>query len=159
LVLIQIGKSQTQTRFDYYMGYGFYDGIHVGAEYFFKSKTQSVSLSVGGYFESSNNLRYYALTPSYNIAVFRKRKDKNELFKWHLNNKFVIWQQDDDVYRWRVISFIPTLNRQFILYDKCRLSIDAGPSLNVVLDSKRKTFEEVGWPYHVYPNFSIRLIF
>ena len=159
MFLTNYGKSQTQTRFDYFIGYGFYDGIFAGSEYFFKSKTHSVSLSIGGYYKYGNNQRYYALSPSYNIAVFRKRKDKNELFKWHLNNKFVIWQQDDDVYKWRVISLIPSLNRQFTMYHKLRISIDAGPSLNIVLDSERKTFDEVGWPYHVYPNFSVRFIF
>jgi hypothetical protein len=153
------GASQSQSRFDFFIGYGFYEGIHIGSEYFLKSKTQSISLVLGGFYQSNHSEKYYAITPSYNIAIFRKRADSNNLYKWHLNNKFVFWQLEDEYYKWMVVSFIPTLCRQFSINQKIKISIDAGPSMNLVLYNERRTYKEVGWPYHVYPNFSVRLIF
>jgi hypothetical protein len=152
-------EAQNHSGFDYFVGYGYYEGVHFGAAYQFKSDTQSISLALGGFYRPEYDEKLYAVTASYNIAIFRKRTDSNNLFKWHLNNKFVFWQMEDEYYKWIVVSFIPSLCRQFSINQKLKISVDAGPALNLVLYNERKTYEEVGWPYHVYPNFSIRLIF
>jgi hypothetical protein len=155
----QIGNSQISSKFDFFLGYGFYEGINAGAEFYFKSYTQSVSLSIGANNLFDKKQKYFALIPEYNIAIFRHRRNPDDLFKWHVNNKFVFWQLDDEYYKWRVISFIPSLNRQFSLFKKLSISIDAGPSFNLVIYNKRKTFKEVGWPYHVLPNIRVKFIF
>jgi len=153
----QIGHAQQESKFDYFIGYGFYEGYNIGGEYYFKSKKQSVSLSVG--YDKLLKQEYKSLILSYNLAIFKDRKNSSEEFKWYLDNKAVLWQLEDNYYLWRAISIIPSLSRKIILYKKLRMSFDIGPSFNIVLYNKRKTFEEVGWPYHVMPDFRILFIY
>ena len=158
-LLIQPGTSQTPSRVDLFLGYGYYEGINIGAEYFLKSYTSSICFSIGSNYLFESKKKYIAIIPTYNIAILRSRKNSEYFFKWHLNNKIVYWQLEDEFYKWKVISLIPSISRQYSISQKLSVSVDAGPSFNIVLYNKRKTFMEVGWPYHVLPDFRIRLIF
>jgi len=157
--LNQISNAQNLSRFDYFFGYGFYEGLNIGSEYFFKSYKQSISTSIGYDKFIDKKQESFALTIGYNFAIFRKHKNDSNAYKWHINNNVVLWQLEDDYYIWKAISLIPSINRKFILCRNLSLSFDIGPSFNIVLYNKRKTYKEVGWPYHVMPDFRILLIF
>ena len=160
LVIFQIhltGAAQDAKRFDFFIGYGFYEGFHIGSEYYFKSYTHSVSLSFG--YDRLFKQENVALSAGYNFAIFKNHKSNSGGYKWRVNNKVVLWQLNDEYYLWRAVSLIPSLNRRFILNRNLSMSFGFGPSFNIVLYNRRKTFREVGWPYHVMPDFSILFIF
>jgi hypothetical protein len=100
-----------------------------------------------------------ALTFGHTIAIFRSHKNSADEFKWGFSQRMVAWQLTDEYYVWKGVSLIPALSRNFRWCKKVGISVDAGPSFTIVLYSKRKTFEEVGWPYHVMPDFRILFIF
>jgi hypothetical protein len=157
LLFSPTGKAQDTSRFDYYIGYGFYEGFNIGGEYYFRSGKQSVSLSAG--YDRLTGQENISLTFGYNLAFFRDRKDKSGRYRWHLNNKLAIWQLEDDYYLWRAVSIIPSINRRFNLYRNLSISFDAGPSFNFTLYERRKTFLEVGQLYRIMPDFRVLFIF
>lgn len=153
------GIAQHASRFDFFIGYGYYEGFTAGSEYFLKSNKHSISTSMGYDKFISNDQKNISFSLGYNFALFSKNKFDSASYKWHINNKAVLWQLEDEFYVWRAISLIPSINRKFKLYRKIFLSADVGPSFNIVLYNKRKTFKEIGWPYHIMPDFRILLIF
>ena len=159
LFIIHKGNSQHQRRFDFFTGYGLYEGINIGASYIFKTDTQSIGLSFGTCKIFNKQENYFSIITEYNISILRHRKNSDNKFIWYLTNKLVLWHLEDEYYIWRVISFVPSLNRYFYINKRHRISVDAGLSLNIVVYNYRKTFEEVGWPYHVLPNMRVVYLF
>ncbi len=157
-VIGQTGYAQNPSNFDFFLGYGFYEGYNIGCEYNFKSDIHSISLSTG-YERSLNKVEEsFSLTFGYDHAILKNRLNTMKQFKWRLSSRFILWQLEDPYYLWRAISLIPSIDRRFMLSEKITLSVDFGPSFNIVLQNKRKTFEEVGWPYHIMPNCRILLV-
>lgn len=156
--LNQSGIAQGQSKFDFFLGYGYYQGYNIGSEYFLNPDKNSVSLSIGIDKLAKRNQESGSLTLGYNFPIFKKLKNDSEEFSWHMNNNLILWQLEDDYYLWRAISLLPSVNRKFIIYRNLKMSFDFGPSFNIVLLNKRKTYREVGWPYHVMPNFRILFI-
>ncbi len=157
LALSVIVKAQNLPKLNIFAGYGFYEAFNLGTEYTFKSQQQSVSVSVG--YAKMYKKHNKALTMSYNFAVFKQFNNNVEGYKWHINNKLVAWQLEDDFYLWKAISIIPSLNRSIFFQRRLHISVDIGPSFNIILYSKRKTFSELGWPYHISPNFRFLFIY
>jgi len=149
---------QKFSKLDLLGGYGYYEGFNIGAEYFQDSNKKSIIIGLG--YGQFNNLKqkYIAITTGYNLSILRNQKNCINNYKWWLSNKIVLWQLEDDYYLWKAFSIIPAVKRNFILCNKIRISMDLGPSINIVLCNKRKTYKEVGWPYHVMPNCRIMLI-
>jgi hypothetical protein len=160
IIIFQFGEivnCQKTSNFSFFLGYGYFEGYNIGSEYYFNSEKQSISLSFG--YDRLMNQENIAMTFCYNYAIFGSFKnDLNEL-KWHLNNKIVLWQLEDEYYLWRAVSLIPAVNRRFSLSGNLKMSFDFGPAFNIVLYNKRKTYKEVGWPYHVMPDFRILFIY
>lgn len=157
-IISHIFYAQETPKFEFFVGYGFYDGYTIGSEYYFKER-HSISLSVGyeGLFTKDKESMSAAF--AYNLAIFKESKNKFNKYNWHIESRILAWQLEDEFYIWRALSIIPTIKRRFIIFNKINMSLDVGPSFNIVLYNKRKTFEEVGWPYHVMPNFRILYIF
>lgn len=149
--------AQKTSTFDFFIGYGFYEGYNLGATCDLGSGTHSLSLSIG--YDKLLKEENVALTLGHTIAIFRNCKNDAAEFKWGFSQRMVAWQLTDESYVWKAVSLIPALNRNFRLYKKVDISLDAGPSFTIVLYSRRKTFQEVGWPYHVMPDFRILFVF
>jgi hypothetical protein len=149
------GNAQYSSKFDFILGYGFYEGYYMGSEYYFKKDIHSMSLSIG-YDKLINKKQVsYALALGYDYAIFKSHTNKFGQFKWSVSNRAVLWQLEDEFYLWKAISLIPSIRRKFIITKKINMSLDVGPSFTIVLFQKRKTFEEVGWPFNYMPNFRI----
>jgi hypothetical protein len=159
LLVVSTGLAQSPSKFDFFAGYGYYEGYNIGSEYYFDQRFHSISLSIGYDRLKRNNQESFSLTLGYNFAILRDHRNKSENFKWNVSNRAVLWQLEDDFYLWRAVSLIPSISRRFNVYKSIDMSIDAGPSFNIVLYNDRKTFKEVGWPYHVMPNARILFIF
>ena len=151
--------SQTPQRFEFFAGYGYYEGLNLGGEFYFLSGKRSVSGSFGYDVFHQNGQESYALSIAFNQAVFQSITNSKDEFKWRLNNKILYTRIEDDYYLWRILSLIPSLNRRMLINDKIKISVDLGPSFNIVLTNFRKTYREVGWPYHVMPDLRVLIIF
>ena len=149
-------RSQFFSQVDLFTGYGYYEGFVIGSEYCFKQKKHSLNLYTG--FDNFNEHHNYTLSAGYNLGIFENRKNYNELYKWQLCATAVYWYLEDEYYIWQAISLVPSLQRNLFLTGKIRIAVNAGPSFNIILYNKRKTFKEVGWPYHIMPEFRILLI-
>jgi hypothetical protein len=156
--LSQTGMCQSH-RFDYFFGYGYYEGITLGSELFNKSGSQSLSLSAGYFKRFQKEEEILSITLGYQHALFLKQKTGLAGYKWHTGCRTVFWRLDDPFYLWKALSIIPSLNLNFLIFEKIKLNLDAGPAFNIVLYNKRKTFEQAGWPYHVMPELRLILIF
>ena len=66
---------------------------------------------------------------------------------------------ENEYYRFNVLSIAPAITRNISVNKKIYLSLDIGPLFNIVLESYRKTFKEIGWPYHVMPNFKFQIAY
>ena len=162
IIIFQINQtiySQSLSKFDFFFGYGFYEGYNIGSEYYFNNNIHSMSLSVGYDKLKKRDQESFSLALSYNYSIFKSHKNNLNRFKWQINNKLVFWQLEDDLYLWRAVSLIPSISRKLIIYKNISFLFDVGPAFNIVLYNKRKTYKEVGWPYHVMPNFRILFIF
>jgi len=150
--------SQDTTKFRYFIGYGLYDGVNIGAEYHLKNKKQISSASFGYERLFNLNQQTFVIGLGYHNAIFTQRKNKIDQYKWQINNRITLWQLEDKFYLWRLVSFTPSISRKFVIFKKHNLLFDFGPIFNIVLYNKRKTFEEIGWPHKVMPNFRIIFI-
>ncbi len=156
LFVSYFSNAQISSKFDFFLGYGFYDGCNIGTEYQLKKEMQKVSLSAG--FDFQKKQESYAVALGWHHAVFKNSKNSLSKYNWHINNRLLAWQYEDDFYLWRVMSFNPSISRSFVIFKKYRLLFDVGPIFNIVFESKRKTFEEIAWPNRIMPNFRILFI-
>lgn len=149
-----VGKNPKSIEFS--LGYGFYEAINAGIKYNFNNQDKiGISFGMDNYI--INREKYYSIIFEYDCAILKRKKTNNQNYKWFWNNKLIYWHLEDDYYKWNVISICLSLNRNIYINDKIFISIDAGPIFNIVLRNIRKTFDEVGWPYHVMPNFRLLL--
>jgi hypothetical protein len=156
ITLTQAGIAQS-FRFDFFLGYGYYEGITAGGELHNKSGSQSLSLSAGYFRRFQKEEETFSFTLGYQHGILLKQSIDASAYKWHIGCRTVFWQLEDPWYLWKAVSIIPSVNLNFLIFKKIKLNLDAGPAFNIVLYNRRKTFEQVGWPYHVMPE--LRMIF
>lgn len=147
------------SRFDFFFGYGYYEGFTIGSEFHNRSGKQSCSLSAGYFYRFQKNEETYSLAIGYQHAIFLKQNLKGFGYKWHAGCRTVFWRLEDPFYLWKALSIIPSVNMNFLVFKKIKLNLDAGPAFNIVLYNKRKTFEQAGWPYHVMPELKMTILF
>ena len=160
LVFVSVSaKSQDSSKVYVQGGYGFYEGINLGLGYNCKDEHYNSGFMIGFDNFTVKNQRTYALTLYINHAVLYDKICRNNRFRYHLSGKTILWQLTDDYYLWRVVSIVPSARCGFQLTQRMEMFFDLGPSFNFVLYNERKTFKEVGWPYHVMPDASITFNF
>jgi len=155
---IQLTYSQDDSKFGIESGYGYYEGLYIGGKYKYQ-KRLFINVAFGTLSFVSNNESYYSITIKNDLG-FNLKKDPNKpWFSWWFSGKIVYWRYEDPYYIWNVMSFIPTIEKNFRISNRLDFRVGMGPSIKLVLDFQRKTFEEVGWPYNVRPNFNLMLIY
>lgn len=134
-------------------GYGLFEGAYLEG-----SIPINKGLKIGttiGFWKYSKSNGLYTSVSLYASTALTRNKDKNGKQNWYASAKCFYWTLNDNYYKWDALAFEISVKRHFFLSNKLSIYIDAGPVVNLVLKSKRKTFEEVGWPYHVRPGASI----
>lgn len=134
-------------------GYGYYETFTLAFSYYLNPE-HKIGISAGSSFMINNEM-YYSVSMEENRALFRSRKDGSGNYKWFLTGKILYWDMEDKFYRWNVLSLSPALTRSFSINNHLNLTTDFGPVFNIVLESYRKTYEGLGWPYHVMPNLRL----
>ena len=155
LFSINLGFAQVLKNKQIYFGYGFYEAINIGMKHII-DQHNIIGLSIGSNFHLLNNEKYYAIELEYDRSIFN---NNNKINNWFFINKIIYWNLEDKYYLWKVLSWSPCLGKYIYFTDKIGSLIDIGPLFNLVLYNKRKTFEEVGWPYKIMPNFRIELFY
>jgi hypothetical protein len=154
----QAGKAQS-SRFDFLIGYGYYEGLTAGGELYNKCGTQSLSLLAGYFRRFQKEEETFSFSIGYQHAIFLKESINANACKWHVGCRTVFWRLQDPWYLWKAMSIIPSVNYNILVFNKIKINLDAGPAFNIVLFNKRETFEQAGWPYHVMPEFKMIFIF
>jgi len=149
-------KAQSN-KLDLFTGYGYYENVLLGFKYEYKTGL-NLGISVGSSL-SLMNQDNYSLTLENNVAIAQSKLDEFNRFKWFLTGKIMYWKYEDEYYLYKVLTLSPAVTRNFVFNNRLYISIDFGPLFTIVLHNKRKTFEEVGWPYHVMPNIRVLLNF
>jgi hypothetical protein len=150
--------AQEGSSFEAVCAYGHYESVSIGAKYTVKPEIK-FGLLLGYNFNLLNNEKYFSATFENNLGLFTNRKDLNDNYKWYWTNKFIYWDLENEYYRFNVLSISPAITRNIYLNNKIYLSLDIGPLFTIVLESYRKTFKEIGWPYHVMYNFKFQLAY
>ena len=150
--------AQNEKKIELNCAYGYYESICIGAKYIYKPEIK-FGLLIGNNFRLLNNEKYYTVTLECNTAIFKQKKGTKKNYKWFLTSKIIYWDMEDKYYRFNVLSFSPAITRNISINKNLYLSIDIGPLINIVLESHRKTFKEVGWPYHVMPNLKFQIAY
>lgn len=158
LCLQLISFAQKESKFELNCAYGYYESFSIGAKYYSKPELK-FGLLFGTNFSLVNNEKYYSATFENNIALFKKHKDLNDNYKWYWTNKLVYWDLENEYYRFNVLSISPAITRNIYLNNKIYLSLDIGPLFTIVLESYRKNFKEIGWPYHLMYNFKFQIAY
>jgi hypothetical protein len=158
LSMSQTGMAQS-SRFGFFFGYGYYEGVTAGGEIYNKCGSQSLSLSAGYFRRFQKEEETFSITTGYQHAILLKQCIDANTYKWHVGLRAVFWRHEDPWYLWKAASIIPSVNLNILVFNKIKLNLDAGPAFNIVLYNKRKTFEQAGWPYHVMPEFKMVFIF
>jgi hypothetical protein len=135
------------------VGYGYYETFTLGLKYYLNPE-HNIGIAAGSSFMINNEM-YYSVMFEDNIALFRSDRDNFNNYKWFLTGKLLYWDMEDKYYRWNVLSLSPALTRRFRINERISLTADLGPLFNIVLESYRKTYEALGWPYHVMPNIRV----
>jgi len=150
--------SSDSTVISMNIGFGNYEAFHLGIKYYINNRN-IIGSNVGFDEWILISGRYYIINIEYDRSVFNKNISVTGFGKWYWNNKIYYWYQEDEFYRWDALALFTGINRNFFLSNKSYFSIDFGPAFNIVLRNQRKTYQKVGWPYHVFPNFRIQYNF
>jgi len=150
--------AQNENNIELNCAYGYYESFSIGVKYT-KNPELKFGILIGTNFHLLNNEMYYSASFENNIAVFKNKIDSNDNYKWFWTNKIIYWDMENEYYRYNVLSLAPALTRNIYFNNNIYLSLDIGPLFTIVLESYRKTFKEIGWPYHVMPNFKIQLAY
>lgn len=158
LFVLQQLFSQDAHKISLESGFGHFEGIYLGTAYQYH-KRLSATIGIGTWEVHQPDETYFTVLLKNSMGFnFKKQPDKT-YYNWWISGKAVYWRFEDPYYIWQVISFIPTLERNFHMHEKVDLRVGFGPSIKLVLDFQRKTFQEVGWPYNVRPNFNVQVIY
>lgn len=145
--------SQDLKKNEFLVKFGYYDAVSVGYQHEFFTNI-SVGISIGSNFRLYNNQEYYNIDFFANWKIGEGTKWKllsNIYLGLNIHNVFI----EDSYYKWDFLAFVPSIGKKIFLGNKFGLIIEGGPAFNIVLYNKRKSDENVGWPYHILGDFKV----
>ena len=140
-------------------GYGYYQGIHIGAGYFY-DRDYRLGFSLGSDF----GLPSLDYNTQYNISIentihFGWRR-KFITKPWIFGQQAMYWVEGYDSVKWRILSASMTVGRIFAITRNVGLSFEAGPSYNTIIDVVNSPEEIVeSWMWPVMFNGRIQLVY
>lgn len=159
LPVITFGQRRTASIALLKSGYGYYQGIHIGAGYFY-DKDYSLGLSIGSDF----GLPSLGYNTHYNISIENTIhfgwRQKFISKPWIFGQQAMYWVEGYDSVKWRILSASMTVGRIFALTHNLGLAFEAGPSYNMIVDvveAQNGIVESWMWP--VMFNGRVRLVY
>lgn len=147
-----INKSYAQ-KTDFVISAGYYDALSIGFQHKIQ-KNISAGLSLGTNFRLYNNQEYYDFCV-FSIWDLKNKKDTTILTNWFLQASVYNVFIEDAFYKWYFLTIVPSIGKVLKYGLRSDLKIQAGPAFNIVLYNKRKTSQNIGWPYHVLADIKI----
>lgn len=148
------GKSQESRNKAFFVGIGSHEAVHAGFKYSFKPRS-SLCLSYGNFFNFIHKERYWDITLEYE-RIFKNKNKPDKLSPWSISPKLIYWRLNDSYYYFKVLSTELAIGYRLQFGDRQGLKFDFGPTFMVVLDYRRLTFLEAGWPKKFMVNGSVK---
>lgn len=136
----------------FFGGFGSYEALHIGLRYAYQANSM-LGVSGGHFLGLIPDERYWNIGLEHDWLLRRKDIGKNS--SWMVCPKVFYWNLEDRYYRFTVLSFEPSIGKRIRVSQHSWFKIDFGPVFMVVLDYKRLTFEEAGWPRKLAMNASL----
>ncbi|MFW5878138.1 MAG: hypothetical protein ACOCUP_03380 [bacterium] len=132
LPVITFGQRKTAS-ISLKSGYGYYQGIHLGAGYFY-DKDYNIGISIGSDF-GLPSLSYATL---YNISIENTIhfgwRQKFISKPWIFGQQAMYWVEGYDPVKWRILSASMTMGRVFGITHNLGIAFEAGPAYNMIID-------------------------
>lgn len=159
LPVVVFGQKRPASLISLKSGYGYYQGIHLGAGYFY-DKNYSMGFSIGSHF----GLPPLEQDVHYNISIENTIhfgwRQKFISKPWTFGQQAMYWVEGDNSAKWRIVSASFTLGRVLAITHNLGLAFEAGPSFNMIVDVIREPDGEVdGWMWPVMYNGRLQLVY
>jgi hypothetical protein len=146
-------NAQNSKRPELLISAGYYDALSAGIQYKLNPNI-STGFSAGTNFGLYNKQEYYNSDFFLNWDIKRKN-DTTFSSNWFLAANVFNVYIEDAFYKWDFLALVPGIGRVIRCGVKSGFKIEAGPAFNIVLFNKRKTYRNVGWPYHVLADIKL----
>ncbi len=150
-------SAQKNVSFETFAGYGFFESIYTGLSTEYSNSHMKSALSFGYCPINTEDQIYYSIMFEQMIAIFRHKTYNNDFHKWYASSKLIYWHLIDNYYNWDVFTISPCVYRYVYFSNRWKIGLYGGIAFNIVLHNERKTFKQVGWPYHVMPEYGFHL--
>ena len=158
LFLTNLVLSQNTHNTRVFGGYGNYENTFAGISWQYQ-KRNHLSLALCTNYMLIADKSLYATFIKNQLGFNFKKDSTTQHFKWQFGVSVMYWRLEDMYYIWNVMSFIPSFERNIRINSRLNLVMGVGASIQLVLHSERKTFDEVGWPYKLRPNAFVQLTY
>ncbi len=140
-------------------GYGYYQGLHLGAGYFY-DRDYRLGLSIGSDF-GLPSLGYATL---YNISIENTIhfgwRQKFISKPWTFGQQAMYWVEGYDSVKWRIVSASMTVGRIFAITHNFGIALEAGPSYNMIIDVVSTPNGMVeNWMWPIMFNAKVHLVY
>ena len=140
-------------------GYGYYQGFHIGANYFY-AENIDLGIGIGSHFglaplEDEDHIN---VTLENNFHFGKKNRFCSK--PWIFGQQFMYWKHSSETVTWKIASFSPTIGRVFAITDRLGIELEIGPTLNLEIDIERDPTEPVTTTLQpVYYNYIAQMIY
>jgi hypothetical protein len=157
LILLQIPLQshcqKNNNKFLLKLGYGYYQGINTGLNYFYE-ENRNLGIGFGSYFSLPplENEKHFNILIENNI-LFGKH-NKQEIKPWIFNQQLMYWEQGSPANRWKTVSLGLHIGRSIAFKKNLGLALEGGMALNLFSRVKRDPdIEPTGWMWPVLYNW------
>lgn len=159
LVLQDPLHAQTTGTLQIVAGYGYYQGFHIGANYFYHEYL-SFGAAAGSHFGFSplDEEKHFNISAEHNLLFGKPNRQDVKPFVF--SQQLMYWEQGPETDRWKILSLGLNIGLALPLGNRLGINIEAGPAFNLVLDVDHDpNFESTGWMFPVLYNGRLRLIY
>jgi hypothetical protein len=159
LISHSVFGQENKNRFETKIGYGYYQGINIGLNYFYTDKLK-VGLSLGSFL----NLPPLENENHFNIQIentlYFGQLTKQNIGGWYFNQQLMYWEQGQSNDRWKIVSLGFNIGRTIPITKRLGLDLELGPAFNMVVDIKRDPLIEAsGWMWPILYNGRVQLTY
>jgi hypothetical protein len=117
-------------------GYGYYQGFHIGANYFY-TENLDLGIGIGSHFGLSplENKEHINITIENNFHFGEKNKFYAK--PWIFGQQFMYWMYSTETVTWEIASISPTIGRVFAITDRLGIELEIGATFNFAIDIDR----------------------
>ncbi|MEA3476798.1 MAG: hypothetical protein U9R60_01355 [Bacteroidota bacterium] len=154
--LYSIGQKSTVSL---KTGYGYYQGFHIGANYFY-AENIDLGVSIGSHFGLSplNNEDHINITLENNFHFGEKNKFYTK--PWIFGQQIMYWTHCSETITYKIATISPTIGRVIAITNRLGIELEIGPTFNLEIDIEREPTDPITSTLQpVYYNYIAQLIY